>query len=142
MINAQTKFNLIIGCPLGHSKTPSFHTQKYQEKAYNYIMLAMENDNIETCVQCIKILNTELVAVTIPHKESVIQFLDNVDDFAKKIKSVNTILQKNGKLYGFNTDYFGIQNSLKDVDFNNKNGNICDIYNIFDNNNGIIYKYL
>ena len=51
--------------------------------------------------------------MTIPHKEKIIEFLDIVDGTARKIGAVNTIVNKNGKLAGYNTDVIGVMNALK-----------------------------
>jgi len=58
--------------------------------------------------------------VTIPYKEKVIKYLDQLSDVAKKTNGVNTVQNENGKLVGYNTDYYGVLKAFADVDFNNK----------------------
>ena len=58
--------------------------------------------------------------VTIPYKENVIKYLDDVSDTAKKTNVVNTVKNDNGKLIGYNTDYYGISKAFSGIDFKNK----------------------
>ena len=58
--------------------------------------------------------------VTIPYKENVIKYLDDVSDTAKKTNVVNTVKNDNGKLIGYNTDYYGILKAFLGIDFKNK----------------------
>src|SRR3989339_994137 len=56
-----------------------------------------------------------------PHKLAVMEYLDEVDEVGKKIKAVNTIVNKEGKLYGYNTDIVGVARALNGVEIKGKN---------------------
>lgn len=107
----------LIGFPLGHSFSKKFFTEKFERENIDakYDLYELENisefkalkENLELCG-----LN-----VTIPHKENIIQYLDELDDTAAKIGAVNVIkfIRKAGtlKLKGYNSDAIGFENSLK-----------------------------
>ncbi len=83
----------------------------------NYELVDLDNlDNIKKIISEYDGLN-----VTIPYKEKIIPYLDELDPIAKKIGAVNTIIKKNGKIIGCNTDYYGILKCIKKhIDINNK----------------------
>jgi shikimate dehydrogenase len=111
------KFGL-IGFPLSHSFSKKYFTEKFQE-------LGIADDNqyelysIEKVEEIRKILkeNPELLGlnVTIPHKLNVLSLLHDIDPAAKRIGAVNVIkVLENGKLKGYNSDYFGFKKSLEE----------------------------
>ncbi len=91
----------LIGAKLSHSFSKEIHEQLADYK-YELKELALEQ-----VPDFIKKREFKAINVTIPYKETVMPYLDEVSDMAKKIGSVNTIVNKNGKLFGYNTDYFG-----------------------------------
>lgn len=103
----------LIGHPLKHSFSPSFFNAKFAEENIDAryelfdIKDLSEIRKIIDSTPCLKGLN-----VTIPHKENVIKYLDEIDETAKKIGAVNCIKISNGKLLGFNTDAFGFEKTL------------------------------
>jgi len=105
-LNGTTKIFAIIGYPISHSASPQMHNLAYIKSNINaiYIPFQVHPDQIKEALQSIKTLNISGINVTIPHKESVIPYLDMLDPFAKKVKAVNTIILKKNKLKGFNTD--------------------------------------
>lgn len=105
----------LIGEKLGHSYSKEIHESL---GLYKYELKEIAGDDLETfiCAKEYKGLN-----VTIPYKEQVIPFLDYIDDGAKQIGAVNTIVNRNGKLYGYNTDYFGLLSLLKNTGFEFEN---------------------
>ena len=107
------KFGL-IGYPLSHSFSKKYFTEKFEKEGIQnsqYELYPIEN--IEEFPKLIK-TSHELVGlnVTIPYKQQVIPFLDELDPKAQAIGAVNTIKIENGKLKGFNTDYYGFKDSL------------------------------
>ncbi len=92
-----------IGKKLTHSFSKEIHA-KIADYAYELIEL----DEIEFDEFFIK-KDFNAVNVTIPYKQTVIQYLDSLSDVAKRIGAVNTVVNKNGKLYGYNTDYYGMK---------------------------------
>ena len=105
----------LIGYPLGHSFSKKYFSEKF--KIEGIVDSIYELHELETINEFPKLLefNQKLVGlnVTIPYKQDVIPFLDELDSTAKEIGAVNTIKFSNGKLIGYNTDVIGFQNSLK-----------------------------
>jgi len=107
----------IIGCPLGHSFSKKFFDQKFEKENINAEYLNFEISDISQFSDIIK-SNPELkgLNVTLPYKEKIIPFLDNLDKEAEEIGAVNVISieQYNGKteLTGYNSDVIGFQNSI------------------------------
>jgi shikimate dehydrogenase len=105
----------LIGYPISHSFSKKYFQTKFeQENITNYEYELYPLEKIEDFPQLLQ-KNPELVGlnVTIPHKQNIIPYLDEVDGFAQKIGAVNTIQIKNGKTKGYNTDYVGFMESLK-----------------------------
>ncbi len=119
-INNQTKLNAVIGFPLQHSLSPILHNFLYESIGENAVLLAFSHENVEALVDSIRTLPIHLTAVTIPHKQAVIPFLDEVDGLARELQSVNTIIQRDGKLFGYNTDLIGLKKALAGVKIKNK----------------------
>ncbi len=92
----------LIGEHLTHSFSKVIH-EKIAD--YVYEIKEIEPQNVEAFM---KFKDFLAINVTIPYKETVMPYLDYIDESAKKIGAVNTVVNKNGKLYGYNTDYFGM----------------------------------
>lgn len=94
------------GC-IGKKLTHSFSKEIHAKLAdYEYELIELNEDETETFFSE---KNFEAINVTIPYKQTVIPYLDSLSDVAKRIGAVNTIVNKNGRLYGYNTDYFGMK---------------------------------
>lgn len=96
----------LIGEKLGHSFSPMIH-EKLADYSYDLVELCA--DEVEAFVK-----NTELDAynVTIPYKKTVMPLLDVISPEAQAIGAVNTVVRRDGRLYGYNTDYFGFCHML------------------------------
>src|SRR6188474_2780326 len=96
----------LIGATVSHSFSKTYFDEKFFREGlrdYHYELFPLANINeIETLVKETKGLTG--LNVTIPYKEQVMKFLDEIDPVAKKIGAVNVISFKNGKLSGYNTD--------------------------------------
>ncbi|GAB5418418.1 MAG: shikimate dehydrogenase [Crocinitomicaceae bacterium] len=101
----------LIGQSLGHSFSPSFFKKYFEEQQIEAVYELIELDSLENCREAIK--EFDGCNVTIPYKESIIPFLDELSDDAKAIGAVNVIQVVNGKLIGHNTDAFGFHQSIK-----------------------------
>lgn len=97
----------LIGEKLSHSWSKIIH-EKLTDYTYDLIPLSQEDFG-----PFMEKRNFTALNVTIPYKEAVIPYLDVVDDMALQMKAVNTIVQRNGKLYGYNTDYLGFLYTLQ-----------------------------
>lgn len=106
----------LIGKKLGHSFSKVIHGFFAD---YEYELKELEESELDEFLT-----KREFTAlnVTIPYKEAVIPYLHYIDDSAKKIGAVNTVVNKDGKLYGYNTDFFGMRKLIlkNDFDFSGK----------------------
>ncbi len=108
----------LIGFPLTHSFSKRYFTEKFETESIDSTYDNFEIDNISKFPEIIK-NNPELIGlnVTIPYKEQIIPFLDDLNESAKEIGAVNTvkIVRTGSEVYlkGFNTDTYGFENSLK-----------------------------
>jgi shikimate dehydrogenase len=94
----------LIGDPVEHSLSPIIHNAAYKALGLNYAYIALRTSDIKRTIADIKRQNIRGVSVTTPHKVKVIPYLDRIDDAAKAIGAVNTIVNDNGRLTGYNTD--------------------------------------
>ena len=111
------KFGL-IGFPLSHSFSSKFFTEKFSNEGIDAVYLNFELENIGELNHLIGAHpDLEGFNVTIPYKEQIISYLDQIDDAAAQIKAVNTVkIQRSGRqvsLQGYNTDIHGFQESIK-----------------------------
>ena len=103
----------LIGKSLSHSFSSSYFNEKFfKERITNTKYLNFELSDISEFPQLIKKKNLSGINVTLPYKESIIPFLDELSENAKRIGSVNTIQISNGKLIGHNTDIIGFKQSI------------------------------
>jgi len=111
-ISAKTKICLIIGDPVEHSLSPAMHNAAYEalgiDNQFVYLGARVKIEDVGTVVQAMKKMGIHGLTCTIPHKVAVMKYLDEIDETAKKIGAVNTVLNKQGKLIGFNTDWQGV----------------------------------
>lgn len=114
-INSKTIMCGVIGDPIDHSLSPVMHNAGYKKQKLNFIYTAFCVKDIENAVKGIKALGIRGVSITLPHKISIIQFLDNVDETAQRIGAVNTVINNNGILTGYNTDSSGAIRALEEV---------------------------
>ncbi|NPA52245.1 MAG: shikimate dehydrogenase [Aquificae bacterium] len=123
-INGQTQIYGIFGYPVKHSKSPTFQTYSFQTLGINavYIPFEIKPEDLEKAVQSIKILGIKGINVTVPHKEQIIKYVDELSPEVKYIKATNTIHNLEGYLKAYNTDVVGFIRGLKEIEpnFSNK----------------------
>jgi len=102
----------LLGKSLKHSFSPDFFKSYFQEHQINAQYQLFEIENIQE-VEKIFSLNPSGLNVTVPYKEEIIPFLDDLDESAKIIGAVNVVAFENGKRIGYNTDAFGFHQSIK-----------------------------
>jgi len=105
----------LIGYPLGHSVSPAMHNTAFKKLGLDceYSLFEVEPKDLKEAVEGMRALHIAGFNVTIPHKEAVMPFLDEVTEIARVIGAVNTVKNQNGKLIGYNTDGAGFIESLK-----------------------------
>jgi len=125
-LNAHTKLLALFGWPVEHSLSPDMHNAAFEEKGLNYCYLAIpvRPEALADAVRGVRAWNVRGVNITVPHKEKVIPFLDELDKEAQFIGAVNTIVNNEGKLKGYNTDGRGFMQSLKEENIQVKGKNV------------------
>ncbi|MBO8159259.1 shikimate dehydrogenase [Thermosyntropha sp.] len=116
LITANTKVIGLFGYPLKHTLSPLMHNAVLEKMGLDYVYIPFEVNpgNVKDAVKSIKSLNFLGVNVTVPFKEEVIAYLDELSDEALACQAVNLIKNDNGRLIGDNTDGKGFLESLKE----------------------------
>jgi len=102
----------VFGNPVVHSLSPVMHNAAFAATGYNGIYAAIRVKDIRPAVAGMRALGLKGASITIPHKESVLACLDDIDPTARRIRAVNTIVNDDGSLKGFNTDCDGVMQAL------------------------------
>jgi shikimate dehydrogenase len=115
-ITGKTRITGLFGYPVEHTLSPLMHNAafNYLGLDFCYLPFLVHPAMLEQAVTSIKALNFAGVNVTVPHKENVTTFLDSVNEEASFIGAVNTIVNSDGKLTGYNTDGRGFMRSLSE----------------------------
>lgn len=115
-IDGRTKLVGLLATPIGHSLSPRMHNLGYTLKGLNYAYLAFEvgNETLEKTIEGFKAAGVAGFNVSMPNKMEVIKYLDELDNSAKYSGAVNTVVNRNGTLVGYNTDGLGYVKNLED----------------------------
>ncbi len=115
MITATSDLYLLIGHPVSHSLSPIFQNRAFNHYKINavYIAINIEKEDFEYVIKTFKKLDIKGINVTIPYKIDIIKYLDEIDNEAKIVNSVNTIKIKEKKWIGYNTDWYGVIKTLE-----------------------------
>lgn len=115
MISGVTRVLGVIGDPIGHTSSPAMHNAAIAALGldYAYVAFHVESDGLEPAMEGMRALQIAGLNVTVPHKQEVMDHLDEISDEAIAIGAVNTVVNRQGRLVGYNTDAFGILESLK-----------------------------
>ncbi|MCM3213920.1 quinate/shikimate dehydrogenase [Niallia taxi] len=113
-IDGKTKLVGLLATPIGHSLSPRMHNLAYTLTGLNYAYLAFEvgNDELEATVKGLKAAGAAGFNVSMPNKMKVLEYLDELDDSAKYARASNTVVNRGGKLIGYNTDGQGYVKNL------------------------------
>jgi len=112
-IKASTEIYCIFGNPVRHSLSPVIHNTAFGALGMDALYCAFEPESIENAVMAMRHLGIRGASVTIPFKVSVIPCLDGIDPLARSIGAVNTLLNDNGTITGYNTDGLGAVSPLE-----------------------------
>ena len=111
-----TQFIGVIGYPLKHSVSPDF-----QQAALDYYKLDIRYEawevkaaDLSSAINRLRQPQNLGANITVPYKETTLRLIDEVDDFASLVGAVNTVVNRHGKLLGFNTDAYGFLKALRD----------------------------
>jgi len=114
-ISGNTKVCGVIGDPIEHTMSPIMHNAAFAQLGLDYVYLPfrVRPEALATAIKGMKALGIRGLNVTIPHKVAVIPFMDEVDPVGGKIGAINTIVNEDGVLRGYNTDATGFLQSLR-----------------------------
>ena len=115
-ITGQTKIVGIIGDPIKHSRSPQIHNAAIAALGldYVYVPFHVQPDNLGAAIEGFKVINVVGINVTIPHKQRVIPYLDEISREATLIGAVNTLIFKGGAIIGENTDAPGFLQAMEE----------------------------
>jgi shikimate dehydrogenase len=116
-INGSTSILAVIGHPVAHSFSPQMQNAAIRALDLNlcYVAFHVRPEEVGAAIQGMRAFNLLGLNVTVPHKEAVIPYLDQLSEEAQRVGAVNTIHHFHGKLIGYNTDVYGILTSLKET---------------------------
>jgi shikimate dehydrogenase len=104
----------IFGNPVSHSKSPLMHNLTFKELNYNGCYTRYKLEDGTTLKKKFLELGIKGANITVPHKEHAFNACDVLDEFAQKVGSVNTIINREGKLHGYNTDAPGFLKAISE----------------------------
>ncbi len=118
-INGQTRLVGIFGDPITHTRSPAMHNAAFRacQLPYAYVPLLVHPSDLAKAVQAIRAYNLVGVNVTVPHKERIVRHLDELSEEATLCGAVNTVVNRDGVLFGDNTDGRGFLASLQQRGF-------------------------
>ena len=119
-VKATTDIYGIFGHPVKHSLSPDMHNSAFNTLGLNSVYVAFDIDpeSIEEATRAIRVMGIRGINITIPHKQTIIPYLDEVSPDAKLTGAVNTVKNENGRLLGYNTDVGGFLRAIReDLDF-------------------------
>ena len=118
-LDTKTQLCAVIGDPVSHSLSPAIHNAAFAAAELNYAYLAFHVTDLPGCLTGMRALPSfRGMSVTIPHKETIIPLLDEVDPLAAAVGSVNTVTNDGGRLIGSTTDGLGTLRAFADAGVN------------------------
>ena len=114
-ISGKTRVCGVIGYPIEHTLSPTVHNAAFNYLKLDFVFLAfgVKATDLENAIRGLRGLGVLGLNVTMPHKTAIISYLDELDPIVNFLSSANTILNKDGKLLGFNTDGVGVLKALQ-----------------------------
>lgn len=140
MIDGRTRLLGLLGWPVSHSFSPAMHNAAAAALGLNwaYVPLPVDPQDIEAAVRGLPALGFVGANVTVPHKQAVLPFLDDVSEAASRIGAVNTILIEDGRCRGDNTDWIGFLQDLAALGVS-ASGRDCLVLGAGGSARGIVY---
>ncbi len=114
--DADTVYYGIIGNPVLHSESPRIHNKWFAEEGMNAVYIPFQVDDVDLFMKTASQLGVRGFSVTVPHKQQIIDCLDQVEPAVRSIGSCNTVIRTDAGWYGGNTDYEGFLNPLRKGD--------------------------
>ena len=114
-MSSETKIFAVTGRPILHSKSPNMFNAAFEHEGIDAAYIRLAAKNVEQAIFLLKSLDIKGMNVTAPFKEEIKAHIDVVHAEAKILGSINTIVNENGKLHGYNTDFYGVTQSFADA---------------------------
>jgi shikimate dehydrogenase len=116
-LNGGTRILAVIGHPVEHSFSPQMHNAAIQALGLNlcYVAFHVQPEAVGAALDGLRAFELLGLNVTVPHKEAVLPYLDEVSEEAQRVGAVNTIHNVGGRLIGYNTDVYGVLTSLRET---------------------------
>ncbi len=116
-IDANTKVCALFGHPVGHSLSPAMHNGAFDELGLPFVYVAhdVQPGCVVRALDGVRVMGYRGLSVTIPHKVEAMQGVDRVDPIAQGIGCINTVVNQDGELIGYNSDGHGALNALRDA---------------------------
>ena len=117
-VTGKTSLVGLMGWPVEHSLSPIMHNTAFAEIGcdFAYVPLPVRPDHVEQALKGLAALNFVGSNVTVPHKQAVMRYVDELSEAARLTGAVNTLYLEDGKFFGYNTDAYGFLESLKEED--------------------------
>ncbi|MBO4511594.1 MAG: chorismate synthase [Victivallales bacterium] len=113
-LTARTELYAVTGWPLGHTASPELNNSAFFAEAKDAVMVPIQAETAAEAIECAQVLAVRGMAVTIPHKENIMQFMSVIDETAQSIGAVNTVVRGPMGWHGYNTDAAGFTAALLD----------------------------
>ncbi|WP_314061877.1 shikimate dehydrogenase [uncultured Vagococcus sp.] len=116
MITGETKLAAVLATPIKHSISPLIHNTAFKELGIDAVYLAFEvgTEDLAEALETVKTFNLMGVNLSMPNKQLGYELVDEASEVAHLVQSINTIVHRDGKLIGYNTDGYGFMQSLRD----------------------------
>ena len=118
-ITGSTKLTGLLGSPVAHSKSPAMHNEAFRLLGLDYVYLCFDvnEDTLPAAVEGLKTCGIRGFNLTMPNKNKIVELLDELSPAARLIGAVNTVVNDDGHLIGYNTDGVGYMQAVKDAGY-------------------------
>jgi len=116
-IDAKTKVCAVFGHPVGHSLSPEMHNAAFAALKLPFVYVAhdVEPGSLSRAMEGGRAMGYRGLSITIPHKVAALECVDDVDETARSIGCINTVVNDDGRLHGTNSDGLGALDALRDA---------------------------
>lgn len=116
-IDASTKVCAVFGHPVRHSLSPAMHNAAFTALQLPYVYVAHDvaPGDLSPAMEGVRVMGYRGLSITIPHKVAALECVDEVDETARGIGCINTVVNDDGRLHGFNSDGLGALGALRDA---------------------------